>query len=418
MASMVFPSEGMQALSFLIHILGISILTHCLSRRLAAEEWNSWSSLKDMTWARVCILLIFIDSWMFLFASGMLTFGIGLESKDLVCALAIYLCVVFYATSKLLIYSFLVEKVYLVWSPSTTSPQRFKSPIYLSCLAMIAIYGGIIASMFAGRIHYFREGDGVCIIGLKQYSSLALVAYDLLINIVLTVLFLWPVFRVNLINPRLKAVATRTLLASAVALTTSTVNMLVLALLKGHENGWVCLGSCGADVIFNALAVFWVTKRRGQSYNYPSSIGQVINNPARESRRAPEAKLHGDTGNDLVISSPPPTPWQTPTFNVDASRQTPSIIGSGPTSPAIRKPKYNLAFSSSPRESRFEDIEMHTTHKPSLFRSMTGLFRTERHPSEHALQVTVTTIITDDIEAGNGAKLSSNEETESQDDTN
>ncbi|KAJ3836250.1 hypothetical protein F5878DRAFT_272075 [Lentinula raphanica] len=415
MASMLFPSQGMQALSFLIHILGISVLTHCLSRRLAAEDWTSWSSLREMTWVRICILLIFLDSWLFLFASGMLTFGVGLESKEIVCALAIYLCVVFYATSKLLIYSFLVEKVYLVWSPSTASPQRFRSPIYLSCLTMIAIYGGVIASMFAGKIHYFREGDGVCIIGLKQYSSLTLVVYDLILNIVLTLLFLWPVFKVNLMNPRLKAVATRTLLASAVALTTSTVNMLVLTLLKGHESGWVCLGSCGADVIFNALAVFWVTKRRGQSYNYPSSIGQVANNPGRESRRLPDTKPHGDNGNDLVLSSPPPTPWQAPTFNIEASPQTPGVIGSTPTSPEIRKPNYSLAFTSSPRDSRFtEDIEMRPAQKSSLFRSMTGLFRhNERHPTEHALQVTVTTIITDDIEAGNDGKLS-NEESSSQ----
>ncbi|KAJ4470845.1 hypothetical protein J3R30DRAFT_1130562 [Lentinula aciculospora] len=394
MAFMVFPSKGMQALSFLIYILGVSILAHCLSRRLAAEDWTSWSSIREMTWARVCILLIFLDSWLFLFASGMLTFGVGLESKELVCSLAIYLCVVFYATSKLLIYSFLVEKVYLVWSPSTASPRRFKSPIYLSCLAMIAVYGGVIASMFAGRIHYLREGDGVCIIGLEQYSSLTLVVYDLLINIVLTLLFLWPVFRVNLTNPRLKSVATRTLLASAVALTTSTINMLVLALLQGHENGWVCLGSCGADVIFNALAVFWVTKRRGQSYNYASSIGQGVNNPVRESRRPPEAKIV-ENANDMVVSSSTAF-WQAPTYTVDASHQTPT-----PTPPTTHKAKYNLAFSSTPRESRFEDIEMQSTQKPSLFRSMTGLFRSDLHSSEQALQVTVTTIITDDVEVVN-----------------
>ncbi|KAJ3868204.1 hypothetical protein EV359DRAFT_77863 [Lentinula novae-zelandiae] len=410
-ASIMFPSTGMQALSFLIYILGVSILSHCLSRRLAAEDWTSWNSIKEMTWARVCILLIFLDSWLFLFASGILTFGVGLESKEVVCEMAIYLCIIFYATSKLLIYSFLVEKVYLVWSPTVSSPQRTKSPIYLGCVAMITVYAGVIATMFAGKIFFLRESDGVCIIGLQQYSSLTLVVYDLIINIVLTLLFLWPVFKVNLMNPRLKSVATRTMLASAVALTTSTVNMLVLALLKGHENGWICLGSCGADVIFNALAIFWVTRRRGQTYNYPSSIGPGIN-AVRESRRPPEVKIHGENPNDFVVSSgSPPTPWQTPTFNVDA-HQTPTVIGPTPVSPTSRRPKYSLAFTA-PREPRFEDIEMRI-QKPSLFRSMTGMFRNERHPSEHALQVTVTTMITDDVEAGNEVKLSSNEESESQ----
>lgn len=44
------------------------------------------------------------------------------------------------------------------------------------------------------------------------------------INIVLTMMFLWPIIRSNLSNPRLKMVAFRTLVASGVALTTSTVS--------------------------------------------------------------------------------------------------------------------------------------------------------------------------------------------------
>jgi hypothetical protein len=36
--------------------------------------------------------------------------------------------------------------------------------------------------------------------------------------------------------------------AAAVSVTTSTANVLVLTLLHGRELGWVCLGSCGADV--------------------------------------------------------------------------------------------------------------------------------------------------------------------------
>lgn len=31
----------------------------------------------------------------------------------------------------------------------------------------------------AGRVHYLRESDGVCIIGLQRYSSFTLLSYDL-----------------------------------------------------------------------------------------------------------------------------------------------------------------------------------------------------------------------------------------------
>lgn len=51
------------------YLAGISILSHCLSRRLASEQWSSWSSIKEMSWARICVLLVFIDSWFFVFTS-------------------------------------------------------------------------------------------------------------------------------------------------------------------------------------------------------------------------------------------------------------------------------------------------------------------------------------------------------------
>jgi len=45
--------------------------------------------------------------------------------------------------------------------------------------------------------------------------------------------------------------------AAAVSVTTSTANVLVLTLLHGRELGWVCLGSCGADVryLLNLLGI-------------------------------------------------------------------------------------------------------------------------------------------------------------------
>jgi hypothetical protein len=81
---MIFPSPGMQLLSALtqflgkrfpvtffvlpsICTLGVSIMAHCLSRRIASEELSSLRGWKDLTWARVCVLLAFLDSWLFLF---------------------------------------------------------------------------------------------------------------------------------------------------------------------------------------------------------------------------------------------------------------------------------------------------------------------------------------------------------------
>lgn len=72
-------------------------------------------------------------------------------------------------------------------------------------------------------------------------------------------LFLFPLYRSHNLTVPLKRLAQRTLWAALVALITSATNVAILMVLHGQELGWVCLGSCGADVTINALALFFVT---------------------------------------------------------------------------------------------------------------------------------------------------------------
>ncbi|KAF7337150.1 hypothetical protein MVEN_02153000 [Mycena venus] len=253
----LFPDPHTKLLSALVHLLGITLLTHFLSRRLSAENLTSREAWARISWPRLCILLVLLDSYLFMLSGGLLIFGVGLGRDGLACGAGIYLCVIFYTSSKFLIYAFLTEKVYIVWENGVR--PRLKSPVYLICMGTVALYIAVILAMFFGRIAEFRSGDGACVIGLKPTASLPLLAYDLYINALLTSLFLWPLLRVKFANPRLKRVATRTLVASIAALTTSTVNITVLTILHGRELGWLCLGSCGIDVVFNAAALFWVT---------------------------------------------------------------------------------------------------------------------------------------------------------------
>ncbi|KAJ7775763.1 hypothetical protein DFH07DRAFT_799666 [Mycena maculata] len=276
MAYSIFPTAGLQVLIASIHFLGVTILTFFFSRRLLGEDLNSKQVWAWLTWTRICALLVFMDSYLFMFSSGLLIFSVGLERDTNACAAGIYLCVSFYTTSKVLIYAFLSEKVYIVWD---TGRSRFRSPVYLICAGTVLLYLGIIILLVWGRIAEFRQGDGACVIGLKPTASLPLLAYDLYINILLTGLFLWPVFRSTHSSARLRRVAIRTLVASGVALTTSTVNIAVLAVLDGRELGWVCLTCCGTDVIFNAAAVFWVTSRTSQDSH--SASGATRSNAIR-----------------------------------------------------------------------------------------------------------------------------------------
>ncbi|KAJ7643516.1 hypothetical protein FB45DRAFT_895335 [Roridomyces roridus] len=249
----LFPAVGFQALIASIILLGVSILTFFFSRRLLAFREGSptrraWTR---PSWLRVCVLLIFLDSYCFMFASGILIFGVGLQRNTTTCAAGIYLCVLFYTSSKVLIYTFLTEKVFIVWD---TGRSRKRSPVYLICVATITLYFGVILAVLFEHIAEFRPGDTACVIGLKRTASLPLLCYDLYINILLTGLFLWPILRSAHSSTRLRSVAIRTL-----------INIGVLTALKGRQLGWVCLASCGADVVFNAAAVFWVTARTSSS---------------------------------------------------------------------------------------------------------------------------------------------------------
>ncbi|KAL0567385.1 hypothetical protein V5O48_014613 [Marasmius crinis-equi] len=259
MAVEAFSSTGYQVLSSLIYFLGLTILTTCASKRLPGNL-TSIASIRQMSWPRLCVFLIMIDSWLFLFSSGLLIFGVGMETFAGACKAGPIMCVIFYGSSKVFIYCFLVEKVHLVWSPTAETGGRMKSRIWKICMALNAGYVVVVVLMCLGLIHYYRA-DGACIIGLEPFSSIPLIAFDLFITIVLNILFLYPLFSSKVSNPKIRAVALRTVAASIVALITSTVNIAILTVLHGHELGWVCLGSCGTDVILNALTIFFVTRK-------------------------------------------------------------------------------------------------------------------------------------------------------------
>ncbi|KAI0769750.1 hypothetical protein BD413DRAFT_613768 [Trametes elegans] len=255
--AMRFPSIGLEVLSAVIHLFGVSTVAFLLAKKLTWADISSFQAISRISWPRLLVLLTIVDSWLFLFSTGLLVNGLGLEFSETICLLGILNCICFYATSKVFIYLFLVEKVYVVWGGAARK-KRLRSHVYLVCLGVVLAYIGVAVFLIIGRVSYFRE-DGSCVIGLTRPASLTLLIYDLCINIVLTSLFVWPLFNRKFNAPRIRRVATRTLWAAAVALTTSCVNILVLTLMHGKQLGWVCLASCGTDVVINAAVLCWVT---------------------------------------------------------------------------------------------------------------------------------------------------------------
>lgn len=381
---MVFPDTGKQILAAFIHFMGVSILAHCLSRRVTIEHLTSLSGFMQLSWPRLLIILVFLDSWLFLFTSGILIFGAGMELNKTVCALGIDICIAFYATSKIFIYWFLIEKVFLVWTPGAGA-RRMKSPVYIGCFAMLSLYSVVVVVIVLGRVSFFRD-DGACTIGLQPHASATLVAYDLFINIILNGLFLWPLLRNRFMNPTVKKVASRTLLASVVALTTSTVNMLVLTLMHGRQLGWVCLGSCGTDVVFNALVLFWVTGGAGNS-----SMANVSSGAGPRTAKQPPVNVNVNVN---VLPASPTYPHVLPSPLSPDSKHAASPRGGGfdylPREHDVASPS-NVAFvGDAPPERRRVYMEQRGR---SRLESLVRFFRRkDQQAEEHSLQIQVTTI--------------------------
>ncbi|KAI1795716.1 hypothetical protein LXA43DRAFT_734097 [Ganoderma leucocontextum] len=199
-----FPSVGKEVLSALVHLLGISIISGMLSRKL---EWVTHRP----SWPRLLVIFNLIDSWTFIFTIAILVHGLGMELSVTVCTMGILSCIIFYGTSKIFIYLFLTEKVYAVWATGPIK-GRMHCKVYLACLALVSCYIGVGILMVVERIAV-SDNRGTCYIGLRRISSVFLLSYDVscrLVNVLLTSLFVWPLLRKKL-TPALRAIAIRNL---------------------------------------------------------------------------------------------------------------------------------------------------------------------------------------------------------------
>ncbi|KAM0399987.1 hypothetical protein ACHAQC_003272 [Fusarium culmorum] len=210
------------------------------------------------------VLIIYVDSYGFVFTSAILTQVFGLNTSFNICHGAIILCLVCYVTTKILIYVFLVEKAHVIRSSTT---RRRNSGLYLfNIITLLVGYGVVVVMNFVFRIA--RIVNGECFIGMEKISMIPLIAFDAVVNVYLTILFLIPLKNLysfkNLpktgANSRLRSVAMRTFVGACCTLTSSIVNLTVLMVLNG-EPGWVCLMCCNSDVLFSAVVVQWVTSR-------------------------------------------------------------------------------------------------------------------------------------------------------------
>ncbi|KAG0038614.1 hypothetical protein BGZ82_011425 [Podila clonocystis] len=266
----MFVPDPEESVSLFISLASISLMSVLFGRKTAGTK------LATVNYARGMVISLYLVSWAFSLIAAML---VQTNNFNVVsCTISIYSCIVLYAFSKIIIYLFLMEKVYVVTAVGTT---RANFMLYRINLILLVPYFGIFALMLIFRVSRLTD-DGTCLIGLLPPASVTLIIYDIFISTWLTVLFIRPLMSSTSLlqgpsKGKLRDVARRTLLGSIVALILSTANVFTLVVFKGHERGLICLASCTVDVTLNAMTVHWVTSRgggRGASTNMERTSGE------------------------------------------------------------------------------------------------------------------------------------------------
>ncbi|KAK3387678.1 hypothetical protein B0H63DRAFT_470687 [Podospora didyma] len=305
------PLSGV-VISVILAMISLVIISSFLTQRFLAVK--VWSRLPFVQWL---VFAIYADSFLFVFATAILQFGFGVDHSVSVCEAAILLCLACYVTTKILIYMFLVEKAHIIRSSSQR--PRLHSKLYIfNSFGMIGVYIVVVTLNFIYRIT--RVENGQCIIGMKKLAMIPLIAFDLLVNVYLTILFLIPLSSLYSYknkqqkagNRRLRIVAMRTFVGSVCTLASSVINLSVLMALNG-EPGWVCLMCCNSDILFSAIVIQWVTSRDSTSSasNESVSLSQPKSHNAGEelvSRKSRPIMISGGGSGALDLKPSFTTP--------------------------------------------------------------------------------------------------------------
>ncbi len=203
-------------------------------------------------------------SFLFLFASAILVLGVGTSVSQIACEVGIWWCILLYAASKVLIYGFLMERVYLVNAQTPRGRvSRVQSKWYRASSVFFGLWLGVAVTLIVGRIAKIRENDEACIIGLKLFATIPMLVVDLAVNVFLTSAFIIPLRKSSFQKAR--RLARNSVVAAIAALVTSAANFIILSVQRGEQLSWVCLGSCGLDVFANASIIFFITSIREEA---------------------------------------------------------------------------------------------------------------------------------------------------------
>ena len=226
------------------------------------------NNVRSVTFLRVLILNIYAFGMCFVFSATVLLSATE-TSTTISCHAAIILCLVFYVGGKILMYFFLVERAHHI-----RGIHRARDWLYLLGVSVLIFgFGPIAGIAFAHPITEISRIDNKCRIGLPLGVTIALLTYDITINIGISGVFIFLMRKHLKRSPTTRGIIYRALpipfLKSRTRLTSQTqllqlfvvksfigtvaiiiptvANLVILLRLHGKEQSWLCFSLCTLD---------------------------------------------------------------------------------------------------------------------------------------------------------------------------
>ncbi|KAG0334916.1 hypothetical protein BG004_000210, partial [Podila humilis] len=128
-----YQPDATETLSLFVSLACISLMSMLFGRKTSATTWGS------LNYARGLVVGLYVCSWLFSLMAAMLVQTNN--ANQISCDISVFICILLYAFSKILIYLFLTERVHVVTSIGCT---RWNSKLYRLNLGLISPYLGIL----------------------------------------------------------------------------------------------------------------------------------------------------------------------------------------------------------------------------------------------------------------------------------
>lgn len=233
---------------------------------------------------RAVVTVMYVFATCFIFAAATLELGVT-TTKYVSCRAGVYVCLIFYFGTKILIYMFLVERAHAL---RAFYCRRYQDWVWVTGTATLAVGWGAIAIIaFLWPSVDLNGSSGECRFGWPLKVTIPVITYDVFINVALTGLFTYMLqsgFKLSLRLPstaasrlqvsgrrasiliklkpqfeggeyedgvnqaNLKAIRTllhKTIIGCAIVMMPTIINIALLT--QGVEQSWLCFTICTID---------------------------------------------------------------------------------------------------------------------------------------------------------------------------